>query len=136
MPGNPLHSKWVCGRGALPIVLGLAICSRPIFFLIAPVYFKLLGWRKAGLAMGVACALAAFSVYLGWSPAHIRPQYADVTAITMLVLSSLVAVSTMTRKHLLLCTAAILTLPAMWVSNAAYHCLLAAPFYVWAWESE
>lgn len=117
------------------ILLGLALCSRPIFLLIFPFIIRMRGWKKGGISLFIAFALTLLSIHLGWSPSHIRPAYADATAVLIIAISAGSCLYIKDKAELILAHAVALTLPALYVSNAAYHVLLAAPFYAWAWES-
>lgn len=120
----------------MPYLLGLALCSRPIYLLVFPLVCRLLGASAAIKAGAVAFALAALSAYLGWGGHMISPQYAKITGGGMFVASLVLSAILKRERHVWLSMAALLMLPALWVTNAAYQVLLALPFAVMGAECE
>lgn len=112
----------------LCLLLGALLTSRPVWILILPLFVRDLGWRRTLTALGVALAFTVPALYLGWSPSHLNRKYSGITAVAMLV--GAVAGSGQDRADRWLLAAALLTLPALWATNEAYHVLLALPFLV------
>jgi len=109
--------------------VGLVLTARPTFFLVVPLIWRMLGWRRGLVAVAVALlTLAPF-----WPIPAVRFSTnlsAKVTGAGILLLSAVLAWRLERRRDLILAIGVVLLLPAMMVSCNAQHILFGVPFLV------